>query len=321
MTGMPTLTDAYDCIHEHSSTSDIIYGSLATWPFFPSSRDPELAEFFTTNGEPCPIDNWGDVPPLTSRQQAPSRRLVATQSRPRPITEAEFMPFSIPLPWDVIMNRLFAYTPDNNWVIPCNPKRAKTRRRQCANIQKLQGSLQRVRRSHAAIHGTIHHDTDSRHQRGTSAMHLRDRVHAARVHSKRSAVPLPTHRSMGYPPHTPRVPPIRQNSTKGYSKPSSSRSPPRRAPATRKRRSIHRVLDRPGSRLDSPDDVTHSSCPVQTCAISKGAAGTQHGPSTAGQTRCATPPRLRRQGTRMPMAPRRHGAVGMMGRWPRDRKQ
>ena len=32
------------------------------------------------------------------------------------------MPFSIPLPWDVIIERLFAYTPDNNWVIPCSPK-------------------------------------------------------------------------------------------------------------------------------------------------------------------------------------------------------
>ena len=127
MTGMPTLTEAFDCIHNVNNTmrsSDIIYGSMATWPFFPSSRDPELAVFFTTNGEPCPIDNWGEEP-LTSRQQAPSRHLGTTQSRPRPTTEAELMPFDIPLPWDVIINLLFAYTPDNNWVISCNPKRQR----------------------------------------------------------------------------------------------------------------------------------------------------------------------------------------------------
>jgi len=125
MTGMPTLTEAFDCIQNHKKPSDIIYVSLATWPFFPSSRDPELDVFFTTNGEPCPIDNWGEGLPLTSRQQASSSHLETAQARPRPTTEAELIPFNIPLPWDVIINLIFAYTPDNNWVIGCNPKRQR----------------------------------------------------------------------------------------------------------------------------------------------------------------------------------------------------
>ena len=37
------------------------------------------------------------------------------------MAETEFMPFNIPLLWDVILDRLFAYTPNNNWVIPYNP--------------------------------------------------------------------------------------------------------------------------------------------------------------------------------------------------------
>ena len=140
MTRMPTLTGAHDDIHMHSSA---VLGSLAAWPFFPSSKDPELAEFFTTNGEPSPIDDWGHVPPLTSRQRAPTRHLATTQAKTNPIPKAEFMPFSIPVPWDVILERLFAYTPDNNWVIPCNP-----------NEQRLEGdSAQAFRHCRAACKG------------------------------------------------------------------------------------------------------------------------------------------------------------------------
>ena len=100
MTGMPTLTGAHD---DMRMSSGAIFGSLVTWPFFPSSKDPELAKFFTTNGEPSPIAEWGSVPaPLTSGQRAPTSHLATTN----PMAEAAFMPFNVPLFWDVILDRL-----------------------------------------------------------------------------------------------------------------------------------------------------------------------------------------------------------------------
>jgi len=118
MTGMPTLTGAHD---DMRMSSGAVFGSFVTWPFFPSSKDPELAEFFTTNGEPSPME-WGPVPaPLTSRQRAPTSHLATRKATTNPMAETEFMPFTIPLLWDVILDRLFAYTPNNNWVIPYNP--------------------------------------------------------------------------------------------------------------------------------------------------------------------------------------------------------
>ena len=115
MTGMPTLTGAHDYMHMRSGA---IFSSLVSWPLFPSSRDPELAEFFTIDGESSPTAKWEPVPaPLPSGRPVPTSHFATTN----PIGEAAYMPFKIPLFWDLILDHLFAYTPNNNWLIHYNP--------------------------------------------------------------------------------------------------------------------------------------------------------------------------------------------------------
>ena len=119
MSGMPTLTGAHEdtCMH-----SGALFGSFVAWPFFPSAKEAEIAGFFTTGGESTTEEAWGPLPtPSPARKPAPTLQLATTQQATDPMAEAEVMPFIIPVLWDIILDHLFAYTPDNNWVIPYNP--------------------------------------------------------------------------------------------------------------------------------------------------------------------------------------------------------
>ena len=117
--GMPTLTCAYE---DTGMQSGALFGSLVAWPFFPSSKEAKMAGFFTTMGESATEEAWGPLPtPSTDRERAPTVQLATVQEATGPMAEAATMPFIIPALWDIILDHLFAYTPDNDWMIGFNP--------------------------------------------------------------------------------------------------------------------------------------------------------------------------------------------------------
>ena len=53
--------------------------------------------------------------------RAPTVQLATALGATGPITEAQTMPFIIPALWDIILDHLFAYTPENDWMVNFNP--------------------------------------------------------------------------------------------------------------------------------------------------------------------------------------------------------
>jgi hypothetical protein len=121
MSGMPTLiiTGAYE---DTCMQNGALFGSVVAWPFFPSSKEAAMARFFTTMGESTTEEAWETLPaPSAARARAPTVQLATALGATGPITEAATMPFIIPARWDIILDHLFAYTPDNDWMVNFNP--------------------------------------------------------------------------------------------------------------------------------------------------------------------------------------------------------
>ena len=119
--GMPMVVPAgaYD---KTCTRRSALFGVIISWRFFPSFREATMDNYFTTMGE-----SYTEVAPVTlpapsaAISQVSTGQLATALSVTGPTTEVAIVPFIIPALWEVILDRLFAYTPGNTWMVTFNP--------------------------------------------------------------------------------------------------------------------------------------------------------------------------------------------------------
>ena len=81
-----------------------------------------MAKYFTTVMESYTEGASVTLPvPSAAIARVSTEQLATVLGATGPITEMVNVPFIIPALWEVILDRLFAYTPDNEWMVTFNP--------------------------------------------------------------------------------------------------------------------------------------------------------------------------------------------------------